>query len=83
MFYFLRFKDSAAYYHEDVREGLVRVCRLALHTAYPKYGTEGFVALYSKPPVIYVSTSAKQGLGQYICTQVSYFKALMMFLLAK
>ncbi|XP_064633876.1 putative pyridoxal-dependent decarboxylase domain-containing protein 2 isoform X2 [Lineus longissimus] len=65
-----RFKDSAAYFHEEKRDGLVRVCRLALQKKYPKYGTEGFEALYSKPPVLYVSTAAEQGLGQYICTQL-------------
>ena len=57
-------------YHDDEREGLVRVCRLALYHRYPKYATDGFDALYSRPPVIYLSAAAKPGLGHYLCLQV-------------
>ncbi|XP_071965162.1 putative pyridoxal-dependent decarboxylase domain-containing protein 2 isoform X2 [Antedon mediterranea] len=65
-----RFNDSSAFYHSDDRDGLVRVCRLALSTKYEKYGTEGFNSLYTKPPVIYISAASRTGLGQYICTQL-------------
>ena len=57
-------------YHDDEREGLERVCRLALYHRYPKYATDGFDALYSRPPVIYLSAAAKPGLGHYLCLQV-------------
>ncbi|XP_006811830.2 putative pyridoxal-dependent decarboxylase domain-containing protein 2 [Saccoglossus kowalevskii] len=65
-----RFPDSSIYYHSDDREGLIRVCRLVLHNKYEKFTTEGFNALYTKPPVIYVSASARPGLGQYMCFQL-------------
>ena len=65
-----RFNDSLACFHEEEREGLVKICRLALHKKYPKYATEGFEALYSRPPVIYISSAARPGLGQYVCSQV-------------
>lgn len=57
-------------YHEDERDGVVRMCKLALHQKYPKYATEGFEALYSRPPVIYISAASRSGLGHYICSQV-------------
>ncbi|XP_072030230.1 putative pyridoxal-dependent decarboxylase domain-containing protein 2 isoform X3 [Amphiura filiformis] len=65
-----RFDDSSAYYHNDDREGLVRVCRLALNAKYEKFATEGFNALYTKPPIIYISAASRPGLGQFVCTQL-------------
>ncbi|XP_074647556.1 pyridoxal-dependent decarboxylase domain-containing protein 1-like [Tubulanus polymorphus] len=65
-----RFKDSSAYFSCDESEGLVRVCRLALHHNYPKYATTGFEALYSQPPVIYISAAAYPGIGQHLCSQL-------------
>ncbi|XP_025110203.1 putative pyridoxal-dependent decarboxylase domain-containing protein 2 [Pomacea canaliculata] len=65
-----RFGDSCVLYHDDEREGLVRVCRLALCHRYPKYVTDGFDALYSRPPVIYLSAAARPGLGYYLCLQL-------------
>ncbi|XP_038067512.1 putative pyridoxal-dependent decarboxylase domain-containing protein 2 isoform X1 [Patiria miniata] len=65
-----RFDDSSAFFHSDSRDGLLRVCRLALSSKYDKYGTDGFNALYTKPPIIYISAGARPGLGQYICTQL-------------
>lgn len=51
-------------------DGIVKICRLALNQKYPKYAAEGFEALFSRPPVIYLSAAAKPDLGQYLCTQV-------------
>lgn len=65
-----RFFDTSAFFHDESREGLIRVCRMILHTRYPKYMSEGSEALYARPPVIYVSAAARPGLGQYICTQL-------------
>ncbi|KAJ8037327.1 Pyridoxal-dependent decarboxylase domain-containing protein 1 [Holothuria leucospilota] len=65
-----RFDDSSAYYHMDDREGLVRVCRLALSSKYEKFSAEGFNALYAKPPIIYISAASRSGLGQFICSQL-------------
>ena len=66
-----RFDDASIVYHDEARDGLVKVCRLALYNKYPKYATEGFEALYSRPPVIYLSSAAKPGLSHYLCLQVS------------
>ncbi|XP_076459131.1 putative pyridoxal-dependent decarboxylase domain-containing protein 2 [Babylonia areolata] len=65
-----RFENSSIMYHDDEREGLVRICRLALYHSYPKYATDGFDALYSRPPVIYLSSAARPGLGHYLCLQL-------------
>ncbi|WAQ96958.1 PDXD1-like protein [Mya arenaria] len=45
-----RFEEGQVCYTETPSEGLIRVCRLALYQKYPKYLTEGFEALYSRPP---------------------------------
>lgn len=65
-----RFDDSSAYYHMDDREGLVRVCRLALNSKYDKFNSDGFNALYAKPPILYISAASRPGLGQFVCAQV-------------
>ncbi|KAK3601847.1 hypothetical protein CHS0354_041770 [Potamilus streckersoni] len=65
-----RFDDSSMMFHEEPRDGLVRVCRLALYHKYPKYATEGFEALYSRPPVIYISAASRPDLGSYLCLQL-------------
>ena len=45
------FPDGLAHCHDDIREGLVRVVRLVLHTNYPNLVSEGFLALAASPPV--------------------------------
>jgi hypothetical protein len=65
-----RFTDASAYFHEEEKEGLTKICQLALHRKYPKYATDGFEVLYPRPPVIYISSAAKPNLGQYVCHQL-------------
>ncbi|XP_077774633.1 pyridoxal-dependent decarboxylase domain-containing protein 1 [Podarcis muralis] len=65
-----RFENGSAYYHEDDREGLLKVCRLVIHSRYEDYTTEGFNVLYNKQPVIYISSAARAGLGQALCNQL-------------
>ncbi|ESO02316.1 hypothetical protein HELRODRAFT_94509 [Helobdella robusta] len=65
-----RYPDSAAHFHEDEKEGILKICQLAMHKKFPKYSTDGFVALYNKPPVIYISSSAKHNMAQHICHQL-------------
>ncbi|XP_014671448.1 PREDICTED: putative pyridoxal-dependent decarboxylase domain-containing protein 2 [Priapulus caudatus] len=67
---FFRFFGSSAFFHEDYREGLLRVCRLVLHRRYPKYASEGFEALYRRPPVLYLSAAARGGMAQFLCAQL-------------
>lgn len=74
---FFRFGDSSVVYHEEEMDGLVKICRLAMYQKYPKYPTEGFEALYSRPPVIYVSASAKPGVTNYLCLQVSLLDPIL------
>ncbi|RXG53148.1 Pyridoxal-dependent decarboxylase domain-containing protein 1 [Armadillidium vulgare] len=64
-----RYFDSTAFLHEDGREGIVRVARMVLHHRYPKYATEGYEAVYARPPVIYTSTAVRPGLPQHIASQ--------------
>uniref|UniRef100_A0A8D0DL07 Pyridoxal-dependent decarboxylase domain-containing protein 1 n=1 Tax=Salvator merianae TaxID=96440 RepID=A0A8D0DL07_SALMN len=65
-----RFENGSAYYHEDDREGLLKVCRLVIHSRYEDYTAEGFNVLYNKQPIIYISSAARAGLGQSLCNQL-------------
>ncbi|XP_069066321.1 pyridoxal-dependent decarboxylase domain-containing protein 1 isoform X2 [Pleurodeles waltl] len=65
-----RYENGSAYYHEDDREGLLKVCRLVIHSRYEDYSSEGFSVFYSKQPVIYISSASRSGLGQFICNQL-------------
>ena len=66
-----RFADANAYFHEEDREGFIRVCRLVLQLKYPKLAVEGYEALYSRPPMIYLSSTAANGWGHQICCQLN------------
>ncbi|XP_036383807.1 pyridoxal-dependent decarboxylase domain-containing protein 1 isoform X1 [Megalops cyprinoides] len=65
-----RYENGSAYYHEDDREGLIKVCRLVIHSRYEDYTTEGFTVLSCKQPVIYQSAASRPGLGQHLCSQL-------------
>ncbi|XP_061159021.1 pyridoxal-dependent decarboxylase domain-containing protein 1 isoform X1 [Syngnathus typhle] len=65
-----RYENGSAYFHEDDREGLIKVCRLVIHACYDDYASEGFAVLSSKQPVIYQSASGRPGLGQHLCNQL-------------
>lgn len=65
-----RYENGSAYYHEDDRQGLLKICRLVIHTRYEDYAVEGFKVLCTKQPVIYISSAARMGLGQALCNQV-------------
>uniref|UniRef100_A0A4W5QLN1 Pyridoxal-dependent decarboxylase domain-containing protein 1 n=1 Tax=Hucho hucho TaxID=62062 RepID=A0A4W5QLN1_9TELE len=65
-----RYESGSAYYHEDDREGLLKVCRLVINTRYEDYSTEGYTVLNSRQPVIYQSATCRPGLGQYLCSQL-------------
>ncbi|XP_077413353.1 pyridoxal-dependent decarboxylase domain-containing protein 1 [Vanacampus margaritifer] len=66
-----RYEDGSAYFHEDDREGLVKVCRLVINICYEDYASEGYAVLNSKQPVIYQSASSRPGLGQHLCNQLA------------
>ncbi|KAM7297167.1 putative pyridoxal-dependent decarboxylase domain-containing protein 2 isoform X1 [Ixodes scapularis] len=66
-----RFFDSAVYFHEESREGLVRVCRLALHAKYPRLSQgDGYEALFARPPVLYLGAHTRASLGHHLCSQL-------------
>ncbi|XP_061702335.1 pyridoxal-dependent decarboxylase domain-containing protein 1 isoform X2 [Syngnathoides biaculeatus] len=66
-----RYENGSAYFHEDDREGLVKVCRLVINASYDDYASEGYTVLSSKQPVIYQSASTRSGLGQHLCNQLA------------
>ncbi|KAI5629467.1 pyridoxal-dependent decarboxylase domain-containing protein 1 isoform X1 [Silurus asotus] len=65
-----RYENGSAYYHEDERDGLLKVCRLVIHTRYEDYATEGFSVYSVKAPVIYLSAACRPGLGEHLCSQL-------------
>ncbi|XP_029914708.1 pyridoxal-dependent decarboxylase domain-containing protein 1 isoform X2 [Myripristis murdjan] len=65
-----RYENGSAYFHEDDREGLVKVCRLVINDRYEDYASEGYTVLSSMQPVIYQSASCRPGLGQHLCSQL-------------
>uniref|UniRef100_A0A674N582 Pyridoxal-dependent decarboxylase domain-containing protein 1 n=1 Tax=Takifugu rubripes TaxID=31033 RepID=A0A674N582_TAKRU len=65
-----RYENSSAAFHEDDRDGLVKVCRLVINSRYEEYASEGYASLTSKQPVIYHSASGRSGLGQHLCSQL-------------
>ncbi|GAA6228158.1 pyridoxal-dependent decarboxylase domain-containing protein 1 isoform X3 [Lates japonicus] len=65
-----RYENGSAYFHEDNRDGLVKVCRLVINSRYEEYASEGYAVLSSKQPVIYQSASSRPGLGQHLCSQL-------------
>ncbi|KAJ8246031.1 hypothetical protein GJAV_G00262910 [Gymnothorax javanicus] len=65
-----RYENGSAYFHEDDREGLIKVCRLVIHSRFEDYTTEGFTVLGTKQPVVYQSAASRPGLGQHLCSQL-------------
>ncbi|XP_042250142.1 pyridoxal-dependent decarboxylase domain-containing protein 1 isoform X2 [Thunnus albacares] len=65
-----RYESGSAYFHEDDRDGLVKVCRLVINARYEEYASEGYAVLSSKQPIIYQSASCRPGLGQHLCSQL-------------
>ncbi|XP_071357467.1 pyridoxal-dependent decarboxylase domain-containing protein 1 isoform X2 [Trachinotus anak] len=65
-----RYENGSAYFHEDNRDGLVKVCRLIINARYEEYASEGYSVLSSKQPIIYQSVSGRPGLGQHLCSQL-------------
>ena len=64
------FPDSHACYHNDFKDGIFGVARLALLQKYDTYKLDGFNALVNKPPVIYVSALLDIGQYQLICSRL-------------
>ncbi|KAK2494750.1 hypothetical protein MC885_001985, partial [Smutsia gigantea] len=73
-----RYENGCAYFHEEEREGLAKICRLAIHSRYEDFVVDGFNVFCNKKPVIYLSAAARPGLGQYLCNQdVAFLEKLI------
>lgn len=66
-------EESAALFHEDPLEGVVRIGRYLLHKRYPKFQEDGYEALTSERPVIYSSVASPLNIVQHLCRQVILF----------
>ncbi|XP_022064430.1 pyridoxal-dependent decarboxylase domain-containing protein 1 isoform X4 [Acanthochromis polyacanthus] len=65
-----RYENGSACFHDDDRDGLVKVCRLVINARYQEYASEGYAVLSSKQPIIYQSAACRPGLAQHLCTQL-------------
>ena len=54
----------------DSRDGLVKISRMTLHQHYPKMVQDGFEALFSRPPVIYLTSGTYVDIAHYVCVQL-------------
>lgn len=57
-------------FHNNKLDGLLKVCKLALHSKYNKYATDGFTALYTRPPVVYISAAAPPEFGKQLRSEL-------------
>lgn len=67
---FHRFLDSAAFYHDDQLEGLIRITRMMLHYKYPRFLEDGALAYSTSLPSIYSSVASPLGVVQHLCRQL-------------
>ena len=65
------FPDGQAHCHDDIREGLVRTVRMVLHDKYPNMVSEGFLAMASSPPVLYITSRTYTEVAHYVCTHLN------------
>ncbi|TRY79717.1 hypothetical protein TCAL_01984 [Tigriopus californicus] len=49
---------------------LVKMVRIALYKHYPKMATDGYECLFSKPPVIYLTSNTYLDTIQFVCRQL-------------
>ena len=43
---------------------------MLMHAKFQEYKTKGYEAISAKPPVIYVSSACRIGIGQFVCSQL-------------
>jgi len=65
------FPGGQAHCHDDIREGLVRTVRMVLHDKYPQLVSEGFLAMASAPPVLYITSRTYTEVAQYVCNHLN------------
>ena len=65
-----RMENATAYFDSDVMQGLVRVLRLVIHSKYPTFSTDGYLALQQKQPVIYINSACRSTLPLQLATNV-------------
>lgn len=59
------------------------VCKLALHSKYNKYATDGFTALYTRPPVVYISAAAPPEFGKQLRSEVYSFLLILLLIVTQ
>ena len=64
-------QPGQAHCHDDIREGLVRTVRMVLYSRYPNLVTDGFMALTSSPPVLYITSRTYTEVAHYVCNQLN------------
>nr|CAH0105235.1 unnamed protein product [Daphnia galeata] len=69
----LRVSDGICYAHEEASAAIVQLIQMQLLNLYPKYSTQGYEALYSCPPTIYISQLlCIPSLGNMICKKLGF-----------
>jgi len=66
----LRISEGMCFIHEKMVSAIVHLIKMQLLKHYPKYSTQGYEALYSCPPTIYLSTLCIPTLGNQICRKL-------------
>jgi len=64
-----RFPEAAGEFHDNLNDGLISICRKLLLKTFPHFDVNGYEALCSSAPVLYMGESARD-VGLYICSQV-------------
>ncbi|XP_046643927.1 pyridoxal-dependent decarboxylase domain-containing protein 1-like [Daphnia pulicaria] len=68
----LRVSDGICYAHEEATAAIMPLIQMQLLNLYPKYSTQGYEALYSCPPTIYISPLCIPSLGSVICKKLGF-----------
>jgi len=66
----LRISEGMCFIHEKMVSAIVHLIKMQLLKHYPKYSTQGYEALYSCPPTIYISTLCIPTLGNLVCKKL-------------
>lgn len=69
---FLRVSDGICYAHEEATTAVVQLIQMQLLNLYPKYSTQGYEALYSCPPTIYISPLCIPSLANAVCKKLGF-----------
>lgn len=66
----LRITEGLCFIHEKMVSAIVHLIKMQLLKHYPKFSTQGYEALYSCPPTIYLSALCIPTLGNLVCKKM-------------